>query len=142
MIDFTGNTCVNCRKMEENVWSDPSIYDLIDNDYVLVSLYVDDQNELPTDKQSVSKFDGSKIETDGDRWTDMETNLYKSNTQPLYVLVDVDGNVLTPQRGYTPDIGEYKQFLEDGLNAFKAKATSSSNSQKSVFSSNAPIKVN
>jgi len=142
MIDFTGNTCVNCRKMEENVWSDPSIYGIIDNEYILVSLYVDDQNELPADKQSISKFDGSKIETDGDRWTDMETNLYKSNTQPLYVLVDAEGNILTPQRGYTPDITEYKQFLEDGLNTFKAKA-GSSNSQKSVFSTNnPPIKVN
>ncbi len=142
MIDFTGNTCVNCRKMEENVWSDPSVYNIIDNDYVLVSLYVDDQNELPADKQSVSKFDGSKIETDGDRWTDMETNLYKSNTQPLYVLVDTSGNTLIPQRGYTPDIVEYKQFLVDGLNAFKVKNASSSSAQKSVFSSNPPIKIN
>jgi len=141
MIDFTGNTCVNCRKMEENVWSDPSIYGIIDNEYVLVSLYVDDQNELPADKQTVSKFDGSKIETDGDRWTDMETNLYKSNTQPLYVLVDTSGNILTPQRGYTPDISDYKQFLEDGLNAFKVSNASSS-ARKSVFSSNPPIKIN
>lgn len=140
MIDFTGNTCVNCRKMEENVWSDSSIYNIIDNDYVLVSLYVDDQNELPADKQTVSKFDGSKIETDGDRWTDMETNLYKSNTQPLYVLVDTNGNVLTPQRGYTPDIAEYRKFLEDGLAAYKARAASSN--QNSTIKFNPPIKVN
>lgn len=139
MIDFTGNTCVNCRKMEENVWSDPSIYNIIDNDYVLVSLYVDDQNELPANKQSVSKFDGSKIETDGDKWTDMETNLYKSNTQPLYVLIDADGNVLTPQRGYTPDITEYKKFLEDGVSAFKAKTQST---QKPVFNNSSTIKIN
>ena len=141
MIDFTGNTCVNCRKMEENVWSDPSVYNIIDNDYVLVSLYVDDQNELPADKQSVSKFDGSKIETDGDRWTDMETNLYKSNTQPLYVLVDTSGSILTPQRGYTPDIAEYKQFLEDGLAVFKAR-TANSNTQSSALKFNPPIKIN
>lgn len=141
MIDFTGNTCVNCRKMEENVWSDPSIYNIIDNDYVLVSLYVDDQNELADNKKTVSKFDGSKIETDGERWTDMETNIYKSNTQPLYVLIDANGNVLTPQRGYTPDIADYKQFLEDGLTAFKTR-TQQSNNQSSVFKSNPPIKIN
>jgi thiol:disulfide interchange protein len=139
MIDFTGNTCVNCRKMEENVWSDPSIYSIINNDYVLVSLYVDDQNELPDDKKSISKFDGSKIETLGDKWTDMETNLYKSNTQPLYVLIDADGNMLTDKRGYTPDIEQYKQFLEAGKSAFKAKASST---QGSLFKSNSNISLN
>ena len=138
MIDFTGNTCVNCRKMEENVWSDPSILNIISNEYILVSLYVDDQNELPDDKKSVSKFDGSKIETYGDKWTDMETNLYKSNTQPLYVLINSQGDVLTPQRGYTPDIEQYKQFLKAGVANYKAKA---SGSQNSVFKSNAPISV-
>lgn len=140
MIDFTGNTCVNCRKMEENVWSDPSILNIISNDYILVSLYVDDQNELPEDKKTISKFDGSKIETYGDKWTDMETNSYKSNTQPLYVLIDAQGNVLTPQRGYTPDIEQYKQFLEAGVAGYKAK---SSGRQNSVFkSSAAPVIVN
>jgi len=139
MIDFTGNTCVNCRKMEENVWSDLAIFNIINDDYILVSLYVDDQNELPDDKKSVSKFDGSKIETLGQKWSDMETNLYKSNTQPLYVLVDADGNVLIPQRGYTPDIEQYKQFLEDGKAKYKAHAVST---QSSVFKSNPPIKIN
>ncbi len=139
MIDFTGNTCVNCRKMEENVWVDPSIISIINNDYVLVSLYVDDQNELPDDKKSVSKFDGSKIETLGERWTDMETNLYKNNTQPLYVLIDAEGNLLTPQRGYTPDISEYKQFLEAGKSAFKTK---SSATQGSSLKSNPNLSLN
>ncbi|HTA27177.1 MAG TPA: cytochrome c biogenesis protein CcdA [Bacteroidia bacterium] len=140
MIDFTGNTCVNCRKMEETVWSDPSIYTIINADYVLVSLYVDDQNELPDDKKSVSKFDGSKIETLGDKWTDMETNLYKSNTQPLYVLVDADGNMLADKRGYTPDISEYKQFLEEGKTKFKSKAAN--NGQSPVFKSNTNVSLN
>jgi cytochrome c biogenesis protein CcdA/thioredoxin-related protein len=138
MIDFTGNTCVNCRKMEENVWSDPAIFKIINDEYILVSLYVDDQNELPEDKKSVSKFDGSKIDTYGDKWTDMETNLYKSNTQPLYVLVDAEGNILTPQRGYTPDVEQYKGFLEAGVTNYKAKSSGSSNS---VFKSNPSISV-
>jgi thiol:disulfide interchange protein DsbD len=118
MIDFTGFSCVNCRKMELNVWSDPKVLDIIKNDYVLVSLYVDDPTELPTDKQSVSKTTGQKIETAGDKWSDMETSLYQSNTQPLYALVDKDGKILTPTRGYTPDIDEYAKFLEDGKRNF------------------------
>jgi cytochrome c biogenesis protein CcdA/thioredoxin-related protein len=135
MIDFTGNTCVNCRKMEENVWSDPAIFNIINNDYILVSLYVDDQNELSDDKKTISKFDDSKIETYGDKWTDMETNLYKSNTQPLYILIDANGNMLADKRGYTPDIEQYKQFLESGVSNYKSKSTS-------VFKSNPPISVN
>jgi thiol:disulfide interchange protein DsbD len=138
MIDFTGNSCVNCRKMEETVWSDPSIYNIINNDYVLVSLYCDDQNELPDDKKTVSKFDGSKIETLGEKWLDMEVNLYKGSIQPLYVLIDANGNVLTPQRGYTPDIEQYKAFLEAGVNTYKAKSSASSTP---VFKSD-NIKVN
>lgn len=139
MIDFTGFSCVNCRKMEENVWSDPAILNIINNDYILVSLYVDDKTELPEGQQYTSQATGSKIETYGDKWSDMETSLYKSNTQPLYVLVDARGNILTPQRGYTPDIGQYKEFLEAGVANFKAKTSGGLNS---VFKSNPPISVN
>lgn len=114
MIDFTGFSCVNCRKMEENVWSDPRVLEVIKNDYVLVSLYVDDKTELPADKQTTSKLDGSKLESYGDKWSDMETSLFKSNTQPLYALVDANGTLLEPTRGYTPDIEQYLQFLKDG----------------------------
>jgi len=139
MIDFTGFSCVNCRKMEENVWSNSAILDIINNDYILVSLYVDDKTELPDSLQFVSKVDGSKIETYGDKWSDMETTLYKSNTQPLYVLVDNVGTILTPQRGYTPDVEQYKQFLEDGINTFKAEPASG---QSSVFKTNSNIRIN
>jgi thiol:disulfide interchange protein len=118
MIDFTGFSCVNCRKMEENVWSEPRVLAIIKNDYVLVSLYVDDKTELPLDKQSVSKLSGQKIETYGDKWSDMETTLFKSNTQPLYALVDADGSTLVPTRGYTPDIEQYLQFLTEGKKNF------------------------
>jgi cytochrome c biogenesis protein CcdA/thioredoxin-related protein len=146
MIDFTGFSCVNCRKMEENVWSDPAILNIITNDYVLVSLYVDDKMELPETQQFISKVDGSKIETYGNKWSDMETTLYKSNTQPLYVLVDVDGNVLTPQHGYTPDIDQYRQFLEDGKNAFTKKMPTgrdkSASGQNFIFKSNTNISLN
>ncbi len=117
MIDFTGFSCVNCRKMEENVWSESRVLDVIKNDYVLVSLYVDDKTELPADKQTTSKINGDKIETYGEKWSDMETTLFKSNTQPLYALIDADGNLLAPTRGYTPDVEQYLKFLTDAKNA-------------------------
>jgi thiol:disulfide interchange protein DsbD len=117
MIDFTGFSCVNCRKMEENVWSEPRVLEVIKNDYVLVSLYVDDKTELPADKQTISKINGDKIETYGEKWSDMETSLFKSNTQPLYALIDADGNLLAPTRGYTPDVEQYLKFLTDAKNA-------------------------
>ncbi len=135
MIDFTGFSCVNCRKMEENVWSDPAILNIINNDYILVSLYVDDKMELPESQQIISKVNGSKIESFGDKWSDMETTLYKSNTQPLYVLVNTNGDILAPQRGYTPDIELYKQFLEDGVKAFKDKSAGS------IFKTNSNISL-
>jgi cytochrome c biogenesis protein CcdA len=122
MIDFTGFSCVNCRKMEVNVWSDPKVLDIIKNDYVLASLYVDEKNELPADMQIISKSTGQKIETYGDKWSDMETSLFQSNTQPLYALVNADGSLLTPARGYTPDIEEYAKFLQEGKNNFHPTA--------------------
>ncbi len=120
MIDFTGFSCVNCRKMEVDVWSDSKVLDIIKNDYVLVSLYVDDKTELPAEQQIISKATGEKIETYGDKWSDMETSLFKSNTLPLYALVDKDGVLLTPIKGYTPDVQEYVMFLQDGKSKFNS----------------------
>ena len=120
MINFTGIACVNCRKMEENVWSDPAIFKIINDDYVLVSLFVDDETELPDTAKYVSKTTNEKIETFGNKWSDLEASGYQTNTQPLYVLVDYNGNLLTPPRGgYDPDIEQYKQFLEEGKKKFK-----------------------
>jgi len=118
MIDFTGYSCVNCRKMEANVWSDSRVLNVMKNDYVLVSLYVDDPTELPAAEQTVSKVTGQKIETVGDKWSDMEASLYKSSTQPLYALVDKDSKLLTDIRGYNTDIDAYVKFLEDGKKNF------------------------
>jgi len=141
LIDFTGFSCFNCRKMEENVWSDPGVLNIISNDYILVSLYVDDKMELPEAQQFVSKIDGSKVETLGEKWSDMETTLYKSNAQPLYVLVDAMGNELTPKRGYTPDVEQYKQFLEEGKNNFKAHAANTGNNTP-IFKSSSSVSLN
>ena len=117
LVDFTGFSCVNCRKMEQNVWSDPRVLSIISKDYVLVSLYVDDKSELPDSLQYTSKVTGDKIETYGDKWSDMETTRFKSNTQPLYVLMSNNDTQIASVRGYTPDINQYIQFLNQGINA-------------------------
>ncbi|MCS6818880.1 MAG: thioredoxin family protein, partial [Chitinophagales bacterium] len=95
MIDFTGWACVNCRKMEENVWTDPEVYLRLKEKYVLVSLYVDDRRPLPPDQQYVSPFTGKKIKTIGNKWSDMQAQYFNSNTQPFYVLISPDEKLLT-----------------------------------------------
>ena len=122
MLDFTGYACVNCRKMEEHVWPDEKIDALIRNDYVLISLYVDDKEELPEDEQIlVSRINGGtrQLINYGHKWAHFQTQFFQSNSQPFYVLLSDDGKtVLNSPVGYTPDEEEYASFLECGLNAF------------------------
>jgi thioredoxin-related protein len=121
MLDFTGYACVNCRKMENNVWSDDRVLSILKNDVVLISLYVDDKRDLPASEQFVSKTTGSTIETVGDKWTDFMISKYKTNTQPLYVLTDLNGNSLNevmPTISYT-GIAEYEAWLKVGISKFK-----------------------
>ena len=119
LIDFTGFACVNCRKMENNVWTDPQVLKVLKNDIVLISLYVDDKRDLPLDKQFVSKESGKKIVTVGNKWSDFIINKYKTNTQPFYVLSDAEGKNLNDPIGYTPDIEEYREWLKEGISNFK-----------------------
>jgi thiol:disulfide interchange protein len=118
MVDFTGWSCVNCRKMEENVWIEPEILKLIDEKYVLVSLYVDDKTALPEAEQKTSDCTGKKIRTVGNKWSEYQTCTFQTNTQPYYVLMKQTGEILNVPVGYTPDANEYKIFLEDGLKKF------------------------
>jgi len=121
MLDFTGYACVNCRKMENNVWSDPRILSILKNDVVLISLYVDDKRELPKAEQHISKTTGSEIETVGDKWADFMISKYKTNTQPLYVLTDLEGNSLnetTPTISYV-GVDDYESWLKSGISAFQ-----------------------
>ena len=121
MLDFTGHACVNCRKMENNVWSDVSILPILKNQVVLISLYVDDKRELPKSEQFTSKSTGSEIETIGDKWTDFMISKYNTNTQPLYVLTDLQGNNLNvnqPTISYVT-ITEYETWLKAGILNFK-----------------------
>lgn len=119
MLDFTGWSCVNCRKMEENVWIKPEIQELIEDHYVLISLYVDEKEKLPRHERYVSDFSGEKITTVGGKWSDFQATRFRANSQPYYVLLDHQGNELLDPKGYTPDAQAYKQFLEQGVSAFK-----------------------
>ena len=122
MIDFTGYACVNCRKMEEHIWPLEKIDNYLRNEYVLISLYVDDKKDLPTDeKVEVNRVNGGKrlLKNYGHKWANFQTQFFRSNSQPYYVLLNSDGNkVLIEPVGYTPDEDEYARFLEGGLEVF------------------------
>lgn len=120
MLDFTGYACVNCRKMENNVWSDERILPILKNDVVLISLYVDDKRELPKNEQ-FKTVSGDEIITVGDKWTDFMISKYKTNTQPLYVITDLEGknlNISKPTISYV-GVDEYLQWLKEGIGSFK-----------------------
>lgn len=113
MIDFTGYSCVNCRRMEDNVWPDSEILPLLRDQYVVISLYVDDKDKL--EKERIALSDGkTKVKTKGQLWSDLEAFYYGQNSQPLYVLVDNEGKMLAKPMEYT-DVETYKKFLEEGL---------------------------
>lgn len=121
MIDFTGHACVNCRKMEEHVWPTKPVYPLLEKDYVLISLYVDDKRELPQDQQIEveSALGGTrKLRTIGNKWSHFQTEYFQTNTQPYYVLMSPDGQLLAQPRGYTPEKEQYAGFLQCGKDAF------------------------
>jgi thiol:disulfide interchange protein len=119
LLDFTGDACANCRKMEDNVWSDPEVLKILKNDVVLISLYCDRKIDLPKDKQYVSKTTGKEVVTIGNKWTDFQITRYKSNSQPLYVILDTEGKDLSKPIAFTFDKQEYKKWLEDGIAAYK-----------------------
>lgn len=115
LLDFTGYACVNCRKMEDYVWSDNKILSILKNDVVLVSLYVDDKRDLPENEQYVSKETGKKIKSVGNKWSDFQITKYKANAQPYYIIVDSEGKDINQPIGYTPDIAEYETWLKSGI---------------------------
>jgi len=118
LIDFTGHACVNCRKMEANVWPDKDIYKMLSNDYVLIQLYVDDKTVLaPADVTVTSE--GKKLTTIGKKWSDLQARKFQSNSQPFYVLLDPKTEtLLAPPQGADYEVANYKKFLISGLNAF------------------------
>jgi thiol:disulfide interchange protein len=121
MIDFTGHACVNCRKMEENVWTDKDVYQRISQQYVLIQLYVDDKADLPVAEQTTTA-QGKQIKTIGGKWSDLQATKFQANSQPFYVLLDNSGNLLVPAGGADYDPVSYLQFLNSGLQAYKQLA--------------------
>jgi thiol:disulfide interchange protein len=119
MIDFTGYACVNCRKMENNVWSEESVLKILKNDLVIISLYVDDKRALPESEQTVSPTTGKKIVTIGNKWSDFIITRYKTNTQPFYVLMNLEEQNLNEPVSYTPDYKDYEIWLKEGIATFK-----------------------
>jgi thiol:disulfide interchange protein DsbD len=119
LLDFTGYACVNCRKMEDFVWSRPEILPMLKDEFVLISLYVDDKKELPKAEQYVSPETGKEIVTVGNKWSDFQITRYENNAQPYYIVLDDNGKDLNKPVGYTPDVEEYKAWLEEGLSKFK-----------------------
>ncbi|AJR03010.1 protein-disulfide reductase DsbD family protein [Siansivirga zeaxanthinifaciens] len=120
MIDFTGHACVNCRKMENNVWIKPHILDILKNDVVLISLYVDDKRPLAEGDVVESKLNpGKKLKYIGQKWSELQTIKYKANTQPMYVLMDHNEENLIDPVAYTPDVDAYHNWLKTGVSNFK-----------------------
>ena len=122
LLDFTGWACVNCRKMEEQVWSEPAVSDVMRDEFVLISLYVDDREELPEEEQFnyvKSTGDIKKIRTIGDKWATFQTQNFRNNSQPYYVIMDTNLNVLQEPVGYTPDADAYLEWLSNGILKFK-----------------------
>ncbi len=120
LIDFTGHACVNCRKMEQNVWAKDRILPILKNEVVLISLYVDDKRKLPKGEAVESKLrPGKKLRYIGQKWSEFQTLKYKANAQPFYVLMDHDEENLTDPIAYTPDVDEYFSWLREGISKFK-----------------------
>ena len=118
LIDFTGFGCVNCRKMEAAVWTDNQVRNLIDKDYVLISLYVDDKTPLPETIEVQENGKTTKLRTVGDRWSYLQRTKFGANAQPFYVLLDGNGDPLTVSRSYDENVGAYLNFLQTGLKNF------------------------
>jgi thiol:disulfide interchange protein DsbD len=118
MIDFTGVTCVNCRRMEEKVWSKPEILSILKEEVVMISLYVDDRTPLPKD-DIYENENGKEIDTYGKKWSDFAITKYKANIQPYYILMGHNEENLNKPVGYTPDIELYEKWLKEGISKFK-----------------------
>jgi thiol:disulfide interchange protein DsbD len=124
-IDFTGHGCVNCRKMEEKVWSDPEVLKLLKDQYIVVSLYVDDKKiKLPANEQYNSKSSGKTITTLGEKNAELQEYYFGKSTQPLYCLLDANEELLQPAYGadyFEFKVAPFKQFLEDGITRYNSK---------------------
>ena len=119
MIDFSGFGCVNCRKMEASVWTDPKVKQMLENDYVLITLMVDDKTKLPRPIEIQENGKTRKLKTIGDKWSYLQRSKFGSNAQPFYILLNDEGQPLGPSYAFNEDVSKYIQFLQNGLKEFK-----------------------
>ena len=124
LIDFTGWACVNCRRMEEAVWTNPIVDSLMQKEFVVVSLYVDEKRKLPIQQRMIYKTSGGaekSIITVGDKWSNFQVENFNAVSQPQYAIISSDEKALTKTKGYTPNADKFADWLECGLNAFREK---------------------
>jgi len=121
LIDFTGWNCVNCRKMEQNVLPNPGVLSILQNDFVVVQLVVDDKTDLATADQFTSTYSGKHITTIGGKWSDFEASKFNANSQPYYVMLDNNGNILVPPQGANYHVDDFIAYLQSGVTAFNGK---------------------
>jgi len=122
LIDFTGWNCPNCRKMENQVWTNPVVFKHLQNDFVMLELYVDEKvAQLPANEVYTSTYSGKQITTVGGKNSDYETVKFQTNSQPYYVIIDSEGNTLVPPQGANFSVDNYIKYLESGLAAYKGK---------------------
>ena len=119
MIDFSGFGCVNCRKMEASVWTDPKVKQMLENDYVLITLMVDDKTKLPQPIEIQENGKTRKLKTIGDKWSYLQRSKFGSNAPPFYILLNDEGQPLGPSYAFNEDVSKYIQFLQNGLKEFK-----------------------
>ena len=119
MIDFSGFGCVNCRKMEASVWTDPKVKQMLENGYVLITLMVDDKTKLPQPIEIQENGKTRKLKTIGDKWSYLQRSKFGSNAQPFYILLNDEGQPLGPSYAFNEDVSKYIQFLQNGLKEFK-----------------------
>lgn len=118
LLDFTGFACVNCRKMEERVWSEPHILKLLKEEIVLISLYVDDKRPLPNGETITSEISGKELRYIGQKWSEFQILRYQANAQPFYVMMDHDEKNIIDPIGYAPNIDQYYNWLREGVDGF------------------------
>ena len=121
LIDFTGHGCVNCRKMEENVWVDPQVMKRLKEDFVMVAMYIDERLELPESKWYTSSYDGKEKKTLGKQNADFQITRFNNNAQPYYIIQDHQGQLLARPRGYNTDIAAFVTFLDGASAEFRAR---------------------
>jgi len=120
-LDFKGHACSNCKEMEAKVWSDPGVQKMLAEEFIIIALYCDDRTKVSEDEWFTSEFDGKVKNTLGKINTDLEIKLYNTNTQPLYAIIDHDGNDLAGKMEHNLDIREYSEWMKKGIGLLRNK---------------------